>query len=221
MSSTSSSPLRRTLAPQREVGRQRVAELMDAAAEVIQERGYEATTMAEIAARANARIGSLYRFFPNKEAIGDALIGRYAAVLSEEYARLRERASHATPKELADLLIDQLVRVHPQTRAMTALLDSRTDWTEIRLRFRTQALAEIGVALKACAPGLADREIEDIAVVVLNNMKTMVGMVKKDAPTSAGAPDELRLMNRLYLAARLAPGQGTTKRRSPRRKRRV
>jgi hypothetical protein len=29
----------------------------------------EAATMAEIAARADARIGSLYRFFPSKEAV--------------------------------------------------------------------------------------------------------------------------------------------------------
>jgi hypothetical protein len=40
---------------------------------------------------------------------------------------------------------------------------------------------------------------------VLNNMKTMVGMTMKDAPTSPGAPDQLRLMNRLYLAAVLRP----------------
>jgi hypothetical protein len=40
--------------------------------------------------------------------------------------------------------------------------------------------------------------------VVLNNMKTMVGMTMKDAPTSLGAPEELRLMNRFYLAVRLA-----------------
>jgi hypothetical protein len=39
--------------------------------------------------------------------------------------------------------------------------------------------------------------------VVLNNMKTTVGIATKDAPTSPGAPDELRLMNRLYLAAKL------------------
>jgi hypothetical protein len=39
--------------------------------------------------------------------------------------------------------------------------------------------------------------------VVLNNMKTMVGIATKDAPTGPGAPDELRLMNRLYLAAKL------------------
>jgi AcrR family transcriptional regulator len=209
-----SSPHRKTLAPQREIGRQRVADLMDAAAEVIQERGYEAATMAEIAARANARIGSLYRFFPNKEAIADALMDRYAGVLSEEYAALRKQASHATPEELADLLIDQLVRRYSQTRAMTALLDSRTKWTKIRLRVRAQALAGIGAALKACAPGLKDREVLDVAAVVLNNVKAMVDMVKKDALTTAGAPDELRLMNRLYLAARLGPGRGTTKRAS-------
>jgi hypothetical protein len=33
---------------------------------------------------------------------------------------------------------------------------------------------------------------------VMNNMKTMVGIATKDAPTSAGAPDELRLLNRFY-----------------------
>jgi hypothetical protein len=40
-------------------------------------------------------------------------------------------------------------------------------------------------------------------------MKTMVGMTVKDAPTTPGAPDQLRLMNRLYLAAVLRPGQLT------------
>jgi hypothetical protein len=37
-------------------------------------------------------------------------------------------------------------------------------------------------------------------------MKTMVGMASKETPTSLGAPDELRLMNRLYLAAKLRTG---------------
>jgi hypothetical protein len=36
-------------------------------------------------------------------------------------------------------------------------------------------------------------------------MKTMVGMTMKDAPTTPRAPDQLRLMNRLYLAAVLRP----------------
>ncbi len=116
---------------------------MDAAAEVIHERGFEAATMAEIAARADAKIGSLYRFFPNKEAVAEALMARYAEVLQAEYAAIHARAADARAEELADVLIDLLVKVYPQTRAITALLDSRTDWTQIRRRFRSQALAWI------------------------------------------------------------------------------
>lgn len=204
MSSTSSSPNRGPLAPRREVGRQRVAELLEAAAVVIQERGFEAATMAEIAARADAKIGSLYRFFPNKEAVADALMQHHTEVLRAEYEAINARAPRLTPEALADTLIDLLVKLHPRTRALSALLDSRTDWTEIRRRFRAQALAGVKTALTACAPDLDDTEADDIAAVVLNNMKTLVGMTTKDAPTSPGAPDQLRLMNRLYLAAKLA-----------------
>ena len=207
MDSNLSSQKRRTLAPQREVGRQRVAELLEAAAEVIQERGFEATTMAEIAQRADARIGSLYRFFPSKDAVADALMDRYATVLAGAYDAVRDQAGSATPEQLADILIELLVQLHPQARAVTALLDSRTDWTQIRLRFRAQALAGVRAALKANAPGLAEAEADDIAAVVLNNMKTMVGMMRKDAPTTRGAPDQLRLMNRLYLGAKLTPAR--------------
>lgn len=209
MDSNLSSQKRKTLAPQREVGRQRVAELLEAAAEVIQERGFEATTMAEIALRADARIGSLYRFFPSKDAVADALMDHYATVLAAAYDAVRDQAGNVTPEELADLLIDLLARLHPKARAVTALLDSRTDWTLIRLRFRAQALAGVRAALKANAPALEENEADDIAAVVLNNMKTMVGMMRRDAPTSPGAPDQLRLMNRLYLAARLTRARVT------------
>ncbi|MEW6643822.1 MAG: helix-turn-helix domain-containing protein [Pseudomonadota bacterium] len=212
MSSNLSSPPRKPLPPQRAVGRQRVAEILEAAAAVFQERGFEAATMAEIAARADAKIGSLYRFFPSKDDVADALMQQYAQVLTAEYAAIRTRAASATPEALADELIDFLVKLYPRTRAIAALLDSRTDWTEIRLRFRSMALAGIKTALAACAPALDDAALDDIAAVVLNNMKTMVGMTMKDAPTSPGAPDQLRLMNRLYLAARLAPGRTATAR---------
>jgi AcrR family transcriptional regulator len=204
-----SSQNRKPLQPQREVGRQRVAELMDAAANVIHERGFEAATMAEIAERAGAKIGSLYRFFPNKEALAEALMSRYVEILQAEYAAIHARAADATPEVLADILIDLLVELYPQTKAITALLDSLTDWTKLRIRFRGEALAGIKTALQACAPDLDDNEADDIAAVVLNNMKTMVGMTMKDAPTSPGAPDQLRLMNRLYLAAKLTPGRPT------------
>jgi hypothetical protein len=67
----------------------------------------------------------------------------------------------------------------------------------------------IKAALTTCAPDLDDKAAEDVAAVVLNNIKTMWGMTMSDAPTTPGAPDQLRLMNRLYLAAVLRPGRPT------------
>ncbi|MEI9973109.1 MAG: helix-turn-helix domain-containing protein [Ignavibacteriota bacterium] len=60
--------------PQRSNGKLRVAAILDAAATVIAEKGYESATMAEIAARSGTKIGSLYRFFPNKESLADTLV---------------------------------------------------------------------------------------------------------------------------------------------------
>src|ERR1700744_5001585 len=147
MPSTSSSPNRGPLAPQREAGRQRVAELIEAPAAVIQERGFEATTMAEIAARPEAKIGSLYRFFPNKDAVAEALMRRYAEALQGEYDAIHAHAADATPQELADVLIDLMVKLYPKARSFAALLDSRTDWTEVRRQLRAQTLAGIKMAL--------------------------------------------------------------------------
>ena len=207
MPSTPSTAKRVALAPQREGGRQRVAALLDAAASIIRERGYEATTMAEIALRAGARTGSLYRFFPNKEAVANALLREDITILDREYDALEQRAVGATAIELADLLIDLLVTIYPRLKALPALMEARTDLSELRNRSRARALAGIAAALAVSSPDLTPDEIAAIAAVLANNMKTMLAMTVGDAPTSPGAPEELRLMNRLYLAGRLGQPQ--------------
>ncbi len=70
-------PMRRQ--PKQARSRQKVDHLLDTAAQVFEEVGYEAATTNAIAARAEIAIGSLYQFFPNKAAIIDALIERYLA----------------------------------------------------------------------------------------------------------------------------------------------
>ncbi|MBS1042341.1 TetR/AcrR family transcriptional regulator [Gluconobacter cerinus] len=205
MDSNTSRAKRTSLQPLRAAGRQRVEELLEAASDLMAERGYEATTMAEIAARAGARIGSLYRFFPNKEAVADALVQRHIAILADEYAALAKRAATLSPDALADILIELLVTLHPRVKSLSALMEARTDKMEIRDRARGHAIVGISAALRVCAPGLDEGLARDIAAVVLNTMKILRGMLAKDAPTTPSAPDELRRMNRLYLSDRLAP----------------
>jgi AcrR family transcriptional regulator len=199
------SPSRPALVPQRSGGRERVAALLNAAANVIRERGYDAATMAEIAEQADAGIFSLYRFFPTKEVLAEALLHRYAELYDAAYDEIDARACTASANELADLLVDFIAKIRDQTTALTALLDARSEWSGKRMEFRAQALKRIAATLLLRAPTLPRKTARDMAVILLNNMKTMVAMtVDKSAPSSPGSPDELRLMNRLYLASKLA-----------------
>lgn len=69
--SLSSSNLRRQ--PKQRRGQQRVEKILEAAALVFDEVGYEAATTHQIAERAGTAIGSLYQFFPDKAAIFNAM----------------------------------------------------------------------------------------------------------------------------------------------------
>lgn len=78
--------------PQQRRSRETVERILDAAARIFDESGYAATTN-EIAAEANLSVGSLYQYFPNKDALLVALAERHvadaAAVLATELEQLR------------------------------------------------------------------------------------------------------------------------------------
>ncbi|MFN8373633.1 MAG: TetR/AcrR family transcriptional regulator [Anaerolineae bacterium] len=67
--------MRRT--PKQARSQQRVNQILDTAAQIFADVGYETATTNHIAERAGIPIGSLYQFFPNKESIFQALVERY------------------------------------------------------------------------------------------------------------------------------------------------
>ena len=196
---------RAALSPQRSGGHTRVANLLAAAAQVIEERGFEAATMAEIAARADTNIGSLYRFFPNKDVLADALMQRYFDLVDSQWDHIDGQLDSVTTDALADLMVHFLASIHDGTKGLVPLLDARSAWTDSRQEFRAKVLSRIVQTLRRRAPALAPDHAADIAIVLLHNMKTMVAMTRDEtAPRSLGSPAELGLMNRLYLASKLA-----------------
>ncbi len=201
-------PIRTAVEPQRRHGKERVAKLLEVGAAVFTEKGYEAATMAEIAERAGAPIGSLYRFFPSKELLAETLIARYAGQIDALFAEINRLADPTVPEKTADTLLRLGIDVHKETAFITALLDMHSDRSAKRTAFRQTLLKHITSTLRTLAPALPSPLAEDIAIVLLNNMKTFKGMSglkpKENVPTSPGAMEELRLMNRLYLADRLA-----------------
>lgn len=83
-------PLRRTPVQQRSADR--LARILDACAELLDETGYENLSTRAVALRAGVPIGSVYRFFSNKRAMAIALahrnLDRYADGIAERLAGL-------------------------------------------------------------------------------------------------------------------------------------
>lgn len=67
--------------PKQERSQRRVDHVLQTAAEVFAEVGFDNATTNGIAERADVSIGWLYQFFPNKEALLEALIERYVEQL--------------------------------------------------------------------------------------------------------------------------------------------
>ena len=128
-------PLRRLPSQQR--SRQRVERILDAAGDLVAERGYEATTTSLIARRARVSPGSFYQFFADKRAAVKALSARNLAVFAERLNEMLadDRFEHwwDTVDVAFDAYVD-LCRHHPGFRAVrfgdivdTHLLDPTQD----------------------------------------------------------------------------------------------
>ena len=141
--------------PKRQRGKQRVAELLAAGAAVFAEKGYAAATMTEIAARAEAPIGSLYQFFPSKEALADTLVQSYVALLTADLESLEAQAPSLSTAALVEGLFG-LLRAHPQERAATLpLVEARMDERTRRETFRYVLRKRIALILRARSPTLS------------------------------------------------------------------
>jgi AcrR family transcriptional regulator len=204
MSSETDVPAAR--APKRARGKQRVAELLQAAAEVFAEKGYEAATMTEIAARAGAPIGSLYQFFPVKEALADSLVQNYVALLVADLQALEERASRIDTETLADNLLGLFGARGRERAAAVPLVEARMDERTRRTTFRHMLRKQIAAILRARSPALSAETARDMAVVLVSLMKAVSALVDEESlPGRAAALRDLRTIALQYIEARLAP----------------
>ena len=110
--------------PIQERGEKRVAELLQAAAAVFAEVGFEAATMRDIAERAGASIGSLYQFFPNKEVVARAVKTQCCQELRELWASLVAVSAKTPTSRLVDQLLTVTIRAIEEHPATIQLIDA-------------------------------------------------------------------------------------------------
>ena len=94
--------------------------IVEAAARILEEQGRDALTTNRIALRAGVSIGSLYQYFPNKEAIFAAIIRAKRAELLARMERALADSASLSPEEAADALV-RAGMMHQFTRPRLAL----------------------------------------------------------------------------------------------------
>lgn len=166
--------------PQQKRGEDKVNRLLDAAASVIAEFGYEATTMTLIAERAQTSIGSLYQFFPNKEAVAQALRLKYAHVFDDALeAGLAKNISDAA--QLRDLIIAATLNLLEQHPAKWQLLDAPSS-TKLPA-VRKHLVKQMSRLLQKLKPPLNNTDLEIVASIILKILAGMSQLYIKAKPT--------------------------------------
>ena len=198
-------PLRRR--PRQPRGQRRIEAILDAAERVFAMMGYEATSTNQIAAEAHTSIGSLYQFFPNKEAILRALVARsqnqMRDVLDEVFAS--DPQDELSPDELLDRLLDPLIALYARGYRMLALfvaLPRIGDGAQAGEPLVEEIIWRLDARLARRMPGLsAERRELSVRMIVETVRALMPLMTTAEAQVRPEAVTELKRMLRAYIAA--------------------
>ncbi|WP_326655130.1 MULTISPECIES: TetR/AcrR family transcriptional regulator [unclassified Streptomyces] len=101
--------LRRTPVQQRSADR--LARILDACAELLDETGYEELSTRAVAVRAGVPIGSVYRFFGNKRALADALAHRNLDSYTERIGGRLASLPSADWRGVLDVVLDEYLEM--------------------------------------------------------------------------------------------------------------
>lgn len=201
MDSHLSNPSRRT--PVQNRSAQRVKLMLQAAAELIGEVGYEKMTMTGIAQRAATSVGSLYQYFPDKETIAQALFEQLGEEMEERWIPLFEAIPRLEAVEIARRLVDLLHSSIDEHPAYLPLLDAplklhRSAAARSRLR------ARLAKAFMAQQPNLSPDDSLLVANMTVQILKGFGALYPRGkAGEKAGLIRETTLALSAYLNARL------------------
>ena len=187
-----------------------MASLLRAAASVIAETGYAAATMSAIAERSKSSIGSLYQFFPSKEAVVEALRARYVKELERLWDSLAAQAGSLTVAEVVSHLIHSQVEFAEGHAAFLALFEAPP--TVNSPRRREIIRGRIARVILKLNPDLPRSEALRTAAVMQQIMRALLTLYARADRAERGAIlGEFAAL----LTAYLAPKLGSQKRSVP------
>jgi len=190
----------------------RVEHLLDVAEEIFEEVGYDAATTNLVASRAGVPVGTLYRWFPDKAALAEALTDRYLERLMNLYGELLTDISPAD--RIGDFVRRVMTRLAAATqnqRAMPALLVSAMvpgGRSRAGVRLRAGLEGHVRTLLEVRVPGIPIEILDRTAEVIVTLLYlVLAAAADSDNEHRAEVTDEYIDVVLAYLEAKFpSPG---------------
>lgn len=177
-------------------GERRIGEILDAALALFAEVGYERASTNAIAARAGISPGSLYQYFPNKEAIAEALSQRLLDGLRAAHTAAFETAVDLPLPDLVSRVVDPLVEfnvVNPGAKTLFAHPEMPAELAAGSRPLQSAVTGRVAAIIRARAPRLSDVDTERAAMVAVRIVAALMGpIVAADGDERAALVDELK-----------------------------
>jgi AcrR family transcriptional regulator len=138
---TLGSELRWIRPPQQARSQETLERLLDAAEQLVTEKGFEDTAVAEVARRAASSVGAFYARFPDKDALLHALYERYheQAIATADAALEPARWEEARIAEILDAVVRFLVSLYREQSGLIRAFVVRNH-TDVEFHARRERL---------------------------------------------------------------------------------
>jgi AcrR family transcriptional regulator len=194
--------------PQQQRSREKLRRVLDAAEDILAREGAEAFTTVHVAEAAGISVGSLYRYFPDKDAIVEALAVRYWSDFDDLVAGVAEADEREPFGDPAGAVLEVLAAGFRARPGFLALWYGGLRSERIRdatRQARTAIASSIERMLETHWPDApaADR-MTAAAMVVLAGDGLLREAFRRDRDGDPRVLDEASQMLAAYIAARLA-----------------
>jgi AcrR family transcriptional regulator len=174
--------------PQQTRSQERVGLILDTAAELIAETGYEAVTTNAIAERADISIGSLYRYFPDKDAILRGLSVRHLEQMRAMYDEVfTEDLVHLPLEVVIDRIVDPFVDLQvacPEFKQILLGSDVSSDIAAASEEMDLEIIEWMTCFLQTTAQGLDEQRARLVATACKAQVKALLSLITCDSDPS-------------------------------------
>ena len=191
--------------PRQDRSKATVDTILAATARVILRRGFDAMTTNAVAEAAGVSIGSLYQYFPNKEALVAALIERHVEEMSGAVATKLARVGQLPIADAVRAMIELTIRAHSVEPELHRVLTEQVPRVGRMAKLREiDAITHRMVAglLASRKPELAIEDPDMAAFVLVSAIEAITHRAALFAPELLRDPrlvDETCTMVRRYL----------------------